>query len=87
MVIKMNKILVLVYIPLLEKEYDIYIPINKKVGTIKKTIINTIIESSDGNINNFDNLKLYDKDSTILYDNDTIVKETTIRNGSKLILM
>ena len=83
----MNKILVLVYIPLLEKEYDIYIPINKKVGTIKKTIINTIIESSDGNINNFDNLKLYDKDSTILYDNDTIVKETTIRNGSKLILM
>jgi len=83
----MNKILVLVYIPLLEKEYDIYIPINKKIGTIKKTIINTIIESSDGNINNFDNLKLYDKDSTILYDNDTIVKETTIRNGSKLILM
>ena len=31
-----NKILICLYIPLIEKKYDLYIPINKKVGTIKK---------------------------------------------------
>ena len=29
-----NKILVIVYVPLIEKEFDIYIPIVKKVGTV-----------------------------------------------------
>ena len=42
----MNKFLVLVYVPLLEEEYNIYIPINKKVGTIKKIIIDSVAELS-----------------------------------------
>ena len=33
-----NKILIELYIPLIEKNYDLYIPINKKVGTVKKLI-------------------------------------------------
>lgn len=83
----MNKILVLVYFPLLEQEYDIYIPINKKIGTIKKTIINSIYELSEGNIKNPEKLKLYDKDSTMVYDNNIMVKNSGIKNGTKLILM
>lgn len=83
----MNKILVLVFFPLLEQEYDIYIPINKKIGTIKKSIIESIFELSDGNIKEPEKLKLYDKDTTNVYDNNVIVKNSGIRNGSKLILM
>jgi len=83
----MNKILVLVYIPSIEQEYDIYIPINKKIGTIKQVIINSIVELSDGNIPNIDSLKLYDKDTSNLLDNNTMVKVSGIKNGSKLILM
>ena len=33
-----NKILIELSIPLIEKNYDLYIPINKKVGTVKKLI-------------------------------------------------
>ena len=87
MVICMNKILVILSIPLIEKEYDVYIPINKKIVTIKKTIVNSITELSDGNVINCDNLKLYDKDSSILYDNNTLVKDSGIKNGSRLLLM
>lgn len=83
----MNKILVLVYIPSIEQEYDIYIPINKKIGTIKQVIINSVVELSDGNIPNIDSLKLYDKDTSNLLDNNTMVKVSGIKNGSKLILM
>ena len=39
-----NKILIEIYIPLVEKKYDVFIPINKKVGTIKKLIDTAIVE-------------------------------------------
>lgn len=82
----MNKILVLVYIPKIGQEYDIYIPINKKVGTIKKAIVDSVVELSDGNIDTLE-LKLYDKDTSVLYDNDVLIKNSGIKNGYKLILM
>ncbi len=83
----MNKILVLVYIPEIEQEYDVYIPINKKIGTIKKYLISSVEEFNDGNVSNIENLKLYDKESSMKYNNDTLVKDSGIKNGTKLILM
>lgn len=83
----MNKFLVLVYVPLLEEEYNIYIPINKKIGTVKKIIINSIAELSEIPENKIINLKLYDKESSKIYNSDTLIKESTIVNGSKLLLM
>ena len=83
----MNKILVLVYIPEIEQEYDVYIPINKKIGTIKKYLISSIEEFNDGNVSNIEKLKLYDKESSMKYNNDTLVKDSEIKNGTKLILM
>lgn len=87
MVIVMDKILVLVYIPSIEEEYEVYIPINKKIGTIKKVIIDAIIELSDGNIKSDEKFQLYDKDITGIYNNDLLVKDSGIKNGSKLVLM
>ena len=43
-----NKMLVVVYSPLVDKEFDVFIPINKKVGTIKNIIISSI--------NNYDSM-------------------------------
>ena len=37
-----NKILIIVYVPMIEEEYDIYIPVVKKVGTVKNLIIKII---------------------------------------------
>ena len=42
-----NKILIELYIPLIEKNYDIYIPVNKKVGTIKELIEKALVEITD----------------------------------------
>ena len=42
-----NKILICLYIPLIEKKYDLYIPINKKVGTIKKLIEEGLLEITE----------------------------------------
>ena len=83
----MNKILVLVYIPELEQEYDVYIPINKKIGTIKKYLISSVEEFNDVNVSNIENFKIYDKDNSKIYDNNTYVRDSGIKNGTKLILM
>lgn len=83
----MNKVLVLVYVPLLEKQYDILIPINRKIGTIKRILANTIVELSDGNFQMNQNFKLYDKETGKKYDNDVYVKNSGIVNGTKLILL
>lgn len=82
----MNKILVLVYVPLLEQEYDLLIPINKKIGTVKQVIINAISELSDGNLNVNQKLALYDKETGKKYDSDLYVKNSGIVNGTKMIL-
>ena len=81
-----NKILVIVYVPMLEKSFDIYIPIVKKVGTIKNLIIKIVEETSEGTFTDDGSKNLYDKLTGERIDDNQFVKESIIKNGSKLIL-
>ena len=81
-----NKILVIVYVPMIEREFDVYIPIVKKVGTVKNLIIKIVEENSDGIFVNDNCKNLYDKLSGEKIDDQLFVKESIIKNGSKLIL-
>lgn len=81
-----NKILILVYVPMIEKEYNIYIPLAKKVGTIKNLIINVVEEASEGVFLNNNCRYLYDKISGEKIDDNQFVKNSGIKNGSKIIL-
>ena len=81
-----NKILVIVYVPMIEREFDVYIPIVKKVGTVKNLIIKIVEENSDGIFVNDNTKNLYDKLSGEKIDDQLFVKESIIKNGSKLIL-
>lgn len=83
----MNKLLVVVYVPLLGEHYDVFIPINKKIGTIKKVIIDTINELSDNSIENPNKMKLYSKEDCKVYDNNIYVKNSNIKNGTILMLL
>lgn len=82
-----NKILITVNVPLLSKSYDIFIPINKKVGTIRKYCIDVINELSDNSLVNIDKLNLYDKDGCISYDLNAYVKGSGIVNGTEFVLI
>ncbi len=83
----MNKMLVIVYVPVIDETYNIFIPINKKVGTIKNVIISTISELSETNISVLQNMKLYDKETGSILNNNVYVKASEIKNGSELILL
>ena len=81
-----NKILIIVYVPMIEKEFNIYIPTVKKVGTVKNLILKLIEEESDNTFVNDGYKFLYDKLTGNKIEDNQYVKHSKIRNGSKLIL-
>lgn len=83
----MNKLLVIVYVPLLDKNYDVFIPINRKIGTIKQKLIECINDLSDYSLKEIGKMKLYNKDKSKEYDNNIYVKDSNIDNGTKLLLL
>ena len=72
---------------MIEDSFDIYIPIVKRVGVIKRMIIKVAEEYNDSAFagkNYFRNL--YDKVTGEMIDDNEFVKYSKIKNGSKLIL-
>lgn len=82
-----NKLLVIIYVPLLNESYDVFIPVNRKIGTIRNLIIDRINELNNNSIENVKNLRLYNKDNCKIYDNNIYVKNSDIKNGSILMLI
>lgn len=82
-----NKILIELEIPLLEKKYDLFIPINKKIGTIKKLIEDSLQELTDSDYEIREDTNFYSKDTGDIYDVNKTVKDTDLKNGSRIILI
>ncbi|MCI5790213.1 MAG: hypothetical protein MR031_05955 [Tenericutes bacterium] len=82
-----NKILICLYIPLIEKSYDLFIPINKKIGTVKRLIEEGLVELTDNSYIIKENTNFYSKDTGDIYDVNLAVRDTDLKNGSKVILI
>ena len=83
----MNKILVSVYVPALEENYDFWIPINKKIYRIILLLIKIINESSGDYYRPTTMPLLYDKLTAESYDINLTVKDNHIGNGTEMILI
>jgi len=83
----MNKILVNIYVPALEENYDFWIPINKKVYRIILLLIKIINESSGGYYKPTKMPLLYDRITSEPYNIDLTIKDNNIENGTKMILI
>ena len=78
----------MIIVPEIEMNFETYIPNNKRVGTIKKYIYQSIIELSEGNLKkNEYEMKLIDRNTGKEYPNNVYIKDTNIKNGSKVILL
>lgn len=84
----MNKYLITVIVPIIEFEYDIYIPNNKKIGTIKTLILESLIELSNNSFNKkINEVRMIDRDTGNEFENNMYVKDSGIKNGSKIIII
>lgn len=83
----MNKVLVKLYVPLLEEAYDIWLPLNKKVYNVIILLIKAVNEFCGGYYNPSKMPYLYDKISGKVFDINLTIKDANIRNGIEIILI
>lgn len=83
----MDKVLVKVYVPMLEKIYDVWIPSHKRIYNVIDLLIKVVNELND-NCYRPDKLPmLYDKLTAEVYDINLSIKDSTIRSGTELVLL
>ncbi len=80
-----NKVLVELVVPSLEETYNIYIPINKRVGNIIQLVNKVLFELTNGLYVGNDMTALYDENGE-KYEVNLLVRQTNIRNGSIIVL-
>ena len=83
----MNKVLVKLYIPLIEEQYDVLIPLNRTIYSVINLLVKALDEFTGGYYKPNKMPKLYNKITAIDYDMNLKVKETEIRNGTEIILI
>lgn len=82
-----NKVLVKLIVPEIDKSYDIYLPINKKIGNIINLLNQAIVELSNNQIALSDANKLYNVKTKECYQSDILLANTNIRNGTNLVII
>lgn len=84
----MNKYLVTVIVPIIETEYEVYIPNNKKIGTIKTLLLESLNELVNNTFaKGTGEVRMIDQDTGIELENNMYVKDSVLKNGSRIIIM
>lgn len=82
----MDKVLVSIFVPSIEKEFNVYLPINLKLLDVINSFQNDLVNLSDNNFEIIEKPVLYnDFDGKILNLNN-IVKDCGLKKGCRLLL-
>lgn len=82
-----NKVLIKLTIPDLDSSYDVFIPINRKIGNVIELLNKSLNELTKGIYEGTRQQNLYNKYTGARYNNNLLVIETDIRNGTHIILI
>lgn len=82
----MNKILVTIYVVSIDEEFDLLLPIGKKISELLDSIQDSIYDLSNGIFIKKSNILLYDHNGLIINPNN-VVKYSGLKNGCKLCLI
>lgn len=83
----MNKILIEVYVPVAEEEYDIFVPANLMMSEVIRLISKVITELSEGLYDAGSDAVLCNREDGTIYNINLSVDELGLRNGSRLMLI
>jgi len=79
------KVLIKLYVPEINENYEMYIPINKTIGDIS-FLLCKLVNSLSKTYPVRNNTRLVDRFTGEIYDRNLTVKKSKIRNGSQLIM-
>lgn len=82
-----NKVLVNLYVPLIEEEFEVWLPINKKIHEVISLLCKSVHDLTGGQYSPIKTPSLYDKRTGEKYEMNLNVKDALIKNNSELILI
>lgn len=82
-----NKILIVLEVPSIERKYNVFLPINKKISNIIVLLTTAISELTSGGYVVRGNENLYNKMNGVKYDSSVYLKDSDLSNGSIVILI
>lgn len=82
-----NRVLVNLLVPEIGNNFDVFLPVNKKIGNIIILLNKAVNELTGGNYKLDSNNLLYNVETKKIYESDVLLANTDIRNGTKLLLI
>ena len=82
-----NKVLIKLFVPELDYQFDVFIPVNEVIWKVKKLLVKSIFDLTGGAINMQADYILINRLTSTVYDNNMIVIDTDIRNVTELVLI
>ena len=82
-----NKVLVRLIIPELDTSFDVFVPINEVIWRLKILFMKSISDLSSFSLPTDVNYLLLNKDTGKIYQNNELVLNTDIRNGTELFFV
>lgn len=79
------KVLIKLFVPEIEEEYEMYIPINKCVGEIAE-LLSKIVNDLSKVYPIKKNACLCNRHSGVIYEKYFMIRQTDIRNGTELVI-
>lgn len=80
------KLLIKLFVPEIEENFEFYIPINKHVDEVIEVLNKAVNDISFGVYPIKENVKLINRRTGEVYDKGFYVRNTTIKNGTQLVL-
>ena len=81
-----NKVLIKLIVPDIDETYELFIPVNEIVWKIKKLVLKAIEELCDSNVNLQKDYTLMNINTSKIYTDNEIIRDTDIRNATELII-
>ena len=82
-----NKVLVKIYVPELDFEFDVFIPVNEIIWKVNKMITKSISDLTGEALDASKKYLFINKKTNEAYDNNLVIIDTDIRNATELILL
>ena len=86
-IVMKNKVLVELYVPTIDEIYNLYLPVNRKIGNIIALLNKSLTEVTNGEFVGNEYTMLYNRNTGEMYDVNLSLRETNIRNGSSIVLL
>lgn len=83
-----NKVIIKAVFPSIDKVYDIKIPVNELIWKVSSLVSKAVYDINGIPFDiNKDNFAIINKETGMIYENNSVVIDTDIRNGSELFFI